>query len=310
MPQAHASRPEQDGVPQDLLELYFRELGRYELLTAEDEVRLGQRIEAGRLARQRLADGGVTEDERQRLLRVVRDGEEAFDQFVRANLRLVVREAAKAARRSPLELGELIQEGNLGLLRAVQKYDWRRGLKFSTYAMWWIRQALQRGIANKERLIRLPAAAHANLMRVRAAERRLDSELGREPTDEELAEATGLTPDKVRQARETDYQVTSLDKRIAGDDDGAELGDLVAQADDAPAEEVVERLFVEDVVDTARRELPARSWRVLTRRFGLDGTDPATLQEVGDELGLSHEAVRKIERQALARLQRSLVPAA
>jgi RNA polymerase sigma factor (sigma-70 family) len=298
-------------VPTDLLDLYFREVGAVPLLTAEDEQRLAQRIEAGREAERQLAAGEVDDAARRaELERAVQDGHEAFDHFVAANLRLVVREAAKFMRRSRLDLGELIQEGNLGLIRAVEKFDWRRGLKFSTYATWWIRQALQRGVADNERTIRIPAGVHQNLLKVRAAQSRLNAELGRPPCIDELGEATRLSEDEVRQALAADFAVASLDKPVSGDPDATDLGALIAHASDSPAEDVVERLFVEDLVATARRSLPERSWYVLQRRYGLNGLQPATLQAVGDDLGVSRETVRKIEQQALAQLREAFRPAA
>ena len=301
-------------VPADLLDLYLKDVGNVELLTAEEEVALAQRIEAGREAQEQIAEecrsNGYSDDACCDLEATVRDGQQAFDHFVSANLRLVVKEAAKMSRRSPLGLDELIQEGNLGLIRAVEKFDWRRGFKFSTYATWWIRQALQRGMADKERTIRLPTGVHANLLRVRAAQSRLDAELGRPPCLDELAKATNLTEDQVRQSLAVDFAVTSLDKPVNDDHDAGELGALVARASDAPAEEVIERMFVEGIFDTARKTLPERSWFVLQRRYGLDGHEPATLQEVGAELNLSREAVRKIEQQAVAQLQRAVKTAA
>jgi RNA polymerase sigma factor (sigma-70 family) len=301
-------------VPEDLLDLYFRELGHVDLLDAEAEARLAQRIEDGRAAQETLArreaEGDLDDAERADLERRMQRGRAAFDRFVAANLRLVVSEAAKVSRRSPMGLDELIQEGNLGLIRAVEKFDWRRGLKFSTYAMWWIRQALQRGMAGKERTIRLPAGVHANLMKVRAAQARLDAELGRPPCLDELATATRLTETAVRQALAADYAITSLDKPVNDDHDAAELGALVARASDAPADEVLDQLYVQGVFEMAQRTLPARSWYVLTRRYGLDGGEPATLQQVGKDLGISRESVRKIEQRALAQLKESLRDAA
>ena len=297
-------------VPEDLLDLYMRDVGSVPLLTAEDEQRLAQRIEAGREAQAALQRDDPHPDRRAELERIVREGDEAFDHFVAANLRLVVSQAAPFARRSRLDLDELIQEGNLGLIRAVEKFDWRRGLKFSTYATWWIRQALQRGMAGKERTIRIPAGVHQNLLKVRAAQARLDAELGRPPCIDELAEGTRLTEDEVRQALAADFAVASLDKPVSNEPDATEFGALVALASDSPAEEVVDRLFVEDLVQTARRTLPERSWYVLQRRYGLNGRDPSTLQDVGEELGLSRETVRKIEQQALAQLREAFRPAA
>ena len=297
-------------VPEDLLDLYFSELGKVRLLTAEDEVRLAKTIEAGVEAQAKLEQGKVPAKQRKELERLVREGEEAFDHFVAANLRLVVSVAAQFSKRSTLDLGELIQEGNLGLLRAVEKFDWRRGYKFSTYATWWIRQAIQRGVAGSERTIRLPVALHDALVKVRAASARLESETGREPTVEELAEATRLTPEKVIRAMEGDHSMTSLDRPVGYDSDASDLGEFVAVAEDSPADEVVEAHFRRDLFRMAQDRLDERSWYVLQRRYGLDGGQADTLDSLGKELGLSRESVRKIENQALARLQQELIAAA
>ncbi|HSK22303.1 MAG TPA: sigma-70 family RNA polymerase sigma factor, partial [Egicoccus sp.] len=294
-------------VPEDLLDLYFSELGKVRLLTAEDEVRLAKTIEAGREAQERLDTGEVTAtSERRALEQQVRDGQAAFDHFVAANLRLVVSVAAQFSKRSTLDLGELIQEGNLGLLRAVEKFDWRRGYKFSTYATWWIRQAIQRGVAGSERTIRLPVALHDALVKVRAASARLEAETGREPTVDELAQATRLTTDKVQRALEGDHSMTSLDRPVGFDSDASDLGEFVAVSDDSPADEVVERTFMQDLFELARDRLDDRSWYVLQRRYGLDGRQTLTLDALGRELSLSRESVRKIENQALSRLQEEL----
>jgi RNA polymerase sigma factor (sigma-70 family) len=297
-----------NAVPDDLLDLYFSELGKVRLLTAEDEVRLAKTIEAGNEAQEKL-NAGAGESERAELERLVREGQEAFDHFVAANLRLVVSVAAQFSKRSTLDLGELIQEGNLGLLRAVEKFDWRRGYKFSTYATWWIRQAIQRGVAGSERTIRLPVALHDALVKVRAASARLESETGREPTVAELAEATRLTPEKVMRAMEGDHSMTSLDRPVGYDSDASDLGEFVAVAEDSPADEVVEAHFRRDLFRMAQSRLDERSWYVLQRRYGLDGRQAETLDSLGKELGLSRESVRKIENQALARLQQELTAA-
>ncbi|MDP8977023.1 MAG: sigma-70 family RNA polymerase sigma factor [Actinomycetota bacterium] len=293
-------------VPEDLLDLYFSELGKVRLLTADDEVRLAKTIEAGRDAQHELEQGVADDERRRELERAVREGHVAFDHFVAANLRLVVSVAAQFSKRSTLDLGELIQEGNLGLLRAVEKFDWRRGYKFSTYATWWIRQAIQRGVAGSERTIRLPVALHDALVKVRAASARIEAETGREATIEELAAATRLTPDKVVRAMEGDHAMTSLDRPVGFDSDASDLGEFVAVAEDAPAEEVVERNFVQGVFEVAESRLDPRSWYVLQRRYGLDDRPALTLDTLGKELGLSRESVRKIENQALVRLQSEL----
>jgi RNA polymerase sigma factor (sigma-70 family) len=294
-------------VPEDLLDLYFKELGTVRLLTFTEEQALAKQMEDGRAAEVALRaathDGTVTDEQRRLLEQRMEAGRQAFEHFISANLRLVVSEAAKVSRRSNLGLDELIQEGNLGLIRAVEKFDWRRGLKFSTYATWWIRQALQRGMAGKERTIRLPMGVHANLMKVRAAEARLSAELDRPPCLDELAEATGLTENQVRAALDADFAIASLDKPVSDEHGAADLGALVARSTDAPADEVIERMFVEGVFETAATRLPERSWYVLQRRYGLDGHEPATLQEVGRDIGVSRETVRKIEQQALGQLR-------
>ncbi|MDP8971264.1 MAG: sigma-70 family RNA polymerase sigma factor [Actinomycetota bacterium] len=299
--------PDRTSVPEDLLDLYFSELGKVRLLTAADEVRLARMIEAGRDAQTQLDAGGTSN--REELERLVAEGQAAFDQFVAANLRLVVSVAADFSKRSSLDLDELIQEGNLGLLRAVQKFDWRRGYKFSTYATWWIRQAIQRGVAASERTIRLPVGVHEALLKVRAASSRLESETGREPTLAELAQATRMSEDKVLRALEGEHTMASLDRRVGDEAGGGELGDFVAVAEDSPADEVVEREFVDGLLSRARDRLDDRSWQVLTRRFGLDGDQPLTLDALGRELGLSRESIRKIEHQALARLRQEFVAA-
>jgi RNA polymerase nonessential primary-like sigma factor len=306
-----ASKDGRMSVPEDLLDLYFSELGKVRLLTAEDEVRLAKTIEAGVAAREELDSAKkLSKTRRTELERTVREGEAAFDHFVAANLRLVVSVAAQFSKRSNLDLGELIQEGNLGLLRAVEKFDWRRGYKFSTYATWWIRQAIQRGVAGSERTIRLPVALHDALVKVRAATARLEAETGHEPSIAELAEATRLTEDKVRRALEGDHAMTSLDRPVGFDSDASDLAEFVAIAEDSPAEEVVERNFMEGLFELAEQHLDERSWYVLTRRYGLDGRQALTLDALGRELGLSRESVRKIENQALARLQAELTTAA
>ncbi len=294
-------------VPEDLLDLYFGELGKVDLLTAADEVRLAQAIEAGIEARARLeADEPLTRSQRNELKLIVVGGEEAFDHFVAANLRLVVSVASKFSRRSQLGLDELIQEGNLGLIRAVEKFDWRRGFKFSTYATWWIRQAIQRGVAASERTIRLPVALHDALVKVRAARARLEATNGEEPTIAELAEATRLTEHRVRRALDADKSVTSLDRKVGHDADASEMADFVAIASDSPAEEVVEAEFNRALLNMAETRLDARSWYVITRRYGLEDRTILTLDALGKELGLSRESVRKIETQALVRLQKEL----
>jgi RNA polymerase nonessential primary-like sigma factor len=288
------------------LDAYFSELGKVRLLSADDEVRLAKQIEAGREAEAALAADPARADAAE--LRVVAgEGQRAFEHFVRANLRLVVSIAMPYRRRTRLDLDELVQEGNVGLVTAVEKFDHRRGVKFSTYATWWIRQAIQRGIAAADRTIRVPVAVHSAQAKLRAAGARLEAELGRAPTAEELQEATRLSAEQVARAVEADVAVSSLDAPLSADRDAGAVGEVHAVAPDAPADEVVERAWIAEVVDTAERRLDPRSWYVVQRRFGLDGAErPPTLEVLGRELGMSREGVRKIEVDALAALRATL----
>ena len=287
---------------------YIDQLGKRRLLTAEDEVRLAQQIEAGRDAAALLSH--ADESARPALERDVAAGQAAFQQFVEANLRLVVSIAAQFLSRTDLDLDELIQEGTLGLIRAVEKFDWRRGGKFSTYATWWIRQAVQRGIARADRAIRLPAGVHQELGKVRAATARLRDERGDEPSIEDIAAATRLTPDRVVRAQEADYRVDSLHKPVSDDPDASLREDFVAVADDAPAEEVTERLLIEELMQATEQNLDERSRYILRRRYGFDGGGGASLRQIGDELGLSRERIRRIELEALATLRDEVALAA
>lgn len=293
----------------DPVRQYLEEIGRVALLTAEHEVDLAKRICAGVEAARILESPGLPSRRRTLLRRIVAMGEESRRCLVEANLRLVVSIAKRYPNRS-MSLLDLIQEGNVGLIRAVEKFEYTRGYKFSTYATWWIRQAIQRGVAGSERTIRLPVALHDALVKVRAASARLEAETGREPTLEELAEATRLSTAKVQRALEGDHAMTSLDRPVGFDSDASDLGEFVAIADDAPADEVVERAFMEGLFDLAQESLDGRSWYVLQRRYGLDGRQALTLDALGRELSLSRESVRKIENQALAKLQEHLGVAA
>jgi len=257
----------------DALQLFLNEVGRYPLLTAEEEVELAKRIERG--------------------------DQEAKDRMVNSNLRLVV-SIAKRYQGHDLALLDLIQEGIIGLIRAVEKFDWRRGFKFSTYATWWIRQAVQRGVANKSRTIRIPVHIVEREQRLRRAERELVTKLGRDPSDEEIAKVARLTVPQVREVRSAARAVTSLDKPV-GADEGASLGELVAGEADAPEEELSVSLRRE-ALEQALADLPERSREVLRLRYGLGETDPQSLESIGRDLGITRERVRQIEADALSRL--------
>src|ERR687884_2246010 len=258
----------------DALQLFLNEAGRYPLLTAEEEVELAKRIERG--------------------------DKEAKDRMVNSNLRLVV-SIAKRYQGHGLSLLDLIQEGIIGLIRAAEKFDWRRGYKFSTYATWWIRQAVQRGVANKSRTIRIPVHIVEREQKIARAERELVLQLERMPTDEEVAEKAKLSVKHVREARNAARTVASLDKTV-GDDSDTKFGDLVARAADDVAEEVQVALD-ESALHHAINELPHREQEVIRMRYGLDEEmEPKSLEEIGRRMGITRERVRQIETQALSRL--------
>jgi RNA polymerase sigma factor (sigma-70 family) len=286
----------------DSVRLYLDEIGRYPLLTKDEEVRLAREIEAGRAARAELAaaTSDMTAADRRRLRRAVRDGEGAWEMFVQSNLRLVVM-VAKRYQASGLPLLDLVQEGNLGLMHAVDKFDWRKGFKFSTYATWWIRQAVQRGVANSARVIRLPVQADAELTRLRAARAEAD-ELGTTPTTEALAAAAALSPARVEELLPFLADPLALQMGV-GEDAETELGDLVRdQTVEAPDAAVMGSLLPSElhrVLDA----VPPRDRSILVFRYGLDGGDPRTVAETAALVGLSGEQVRRIEVRALGRLR-------
>jgi RNA polymerase primary sigma factor len=259
----------------DALQLFLNEAARYPLLTAAEEVELAKRVERGEKA--------------------------AKDRMINSNLRLVV-SIAKRYQGHGLTLLDLIQEGIIGLIRAVEKFDWRRGYKFSTYATWWIRQAVQRGVANKSRTIRIPVHIVEREQKIARAERELMAKLERPPTDAEIAKAAKLSTKHVREVRQAARAVTSLDRPLGGTDDGASLADLLA-GDDVPIDEEVHVSLREEAIHRALGQLPEREREVLNLRYGLDGdVEPVSLEEIGRRLGLTRERVRQIESKALERL--------
>ncbi len=257
----------------DSLQLFLNEAGRYPLLTAAEEVELAKKIELGDL--------------------------EAKNRMIHSNLRLVV-SIAKRYQGHGLSLLDLIQEGVIGLIRAAEKFDWRRGFKFSTYATWWIRQAVQRGVANKSRTIRIPVHIADREQRIGRAERELSVKLGRAPTDEEIAKTAKLSLKHLQEVREAARAVTSLDKAI-GDDNDASIGDLVGVAAGG-VEEEVEISLTEDTLHRALLTLPEREQTVLSLRYGLGVEEPHSLEEIGRRIGVTRERVRQIETTALERL--------
>jgi RNA polymerase primary sigma factor len=284
----------------DSFRLYLDEVGRHPLLTKEDEIELSQAYEAGLDAQLKLADTSPDDPARPDLEVVADHGEWARRKMIESNLRLVV-SIARRFSATGLPLGDLVQEGNLGLLRAVEKFDWRKGFKFSTYATWWIRQAIARGAADRgARAIRLPVHVDEQVGRLRRTQTRMHELLGREPTDEELAAELDMPTEKVQWAKHPVQVVTSLDGPVG--EDGAELGDFVQDGTVSPEELAVEAVGRE-VLEQVLNALPERERQVLILRFGLDSGTPRTLEEVGAVMGFSRERARQVERDALAALR-------
>jgi RNA polymerase primary sigma factor len=286
----------------DSISLYLKEIGRVPLLTAEEEVALAKRMEKGREARKKLSQGVEDWEERERLLWYVRDGQAAQEHLIKANSRLVVSVAKKYVGRGVPFL-DLIQEGNIGLMRAVQKYDWRKGFRFSTYATWWIRQAITRAIADQSRTIRLPVHMGDSISRYRKTLNILAQELGRQPTPEEVAEAMAVAPEKIHQIVQAAQRTISLETPI-GSEDETSLGDLIAdEVSETPYEAASESMLKRDV-SAALDTLTPREKLVLQLRFGLGHSHQHTLAEVGEQLQISRERVRQIENEALQKLRR------
>jgi RNA polymerase primary sigma factor len=275
----------------DLVSQYLTAIGEYDLLTAEQEVELAQRIETGEDAGIRMSRGDYKDKKEEfELRRKERQGREAKDAFLTANLRLVVANARRYANTSGIDFLDLIQEGNLGLIRAVEKFDWRKGFKFSTYATWWIRQAITRAIADKSRTVRIPVHLHDTLAAVRAAQASLKAELGRDPRPEEIAEEAGVTVDTV-----------SLEQPVG--EDGAQLGDFIEDEDAADPVQLTEEMDVADSLRRSIERLPMREGRILALRYGFYDGVPRTLEEIGEEFNLTRERIRQLEKLALCRLR-------
>ncbi len=285
----------------DLVSQYLTSIGEYELLTAENEVDYAQKIEAGQTAQERFDAGDYsTKVEELMLKRQIRRGGEAKDAFLTANLRLVVANARRYANTSGIDFLDLIQEGNLGLIRAVEKFDWRKGFKFSTYATWWIRQAITRAIADKSRTVRIPVHLHDTLAAVRAAQASLKAELGRDPKPEEIAEEAGVEVSKVELALAV-ADTVSLEQPIG--EDGAQLGDFIEDEDAVDPVRVTEELDIANSLRKSIDRLPMREGRILALRYGFYDGIPRTLEEIGEEFNLTRERIRQLEKLALCRLR-------
>jgi RNA polymerase primary sigma factor len=285
----------------DLVRLYLDSIGKYPLLTKEDEICLARLICDGRAAREELESGKVLGPRRHQLLQAVHQGDRATEQFINSNLRLVV-SIAKRYQSSELPLLDLVQEGNLGLIHAVGKFDWRKGFKFSTYATWWIKQAISRGIDNTGRTIRLPIHAGDQVRRLLRVKGQLENRLGRSPSPRELAKALRMQEEDVVTLLMYSVDPVSLEMPV-GTQGEAELGDLVADTSTpSPFEAVAEGMLGTEVAKLLA-PLGAREKEILRLRYGLDRGDPRTLDEVGDTLSLTRERIRQIERAALSKLR-------
>ncbi|MEU9350402.1 sigma-70 family RNA polymerase sigma factor [Streptomyces griseoloalbus] len=296
--------PEPDEEP-DLLGQYLRQIAATPLLSAEDEVRLAQRMQAGEQAleamRQAEAEGGGPAPERREAQEVIRQGQAAKDHMVRANLRLVVSMAKRHAHRG-LPLLDVIQEGNLGLIRAVEKFDHTKGFKFSTYATWWIRQAIERGLAAHARTVRLPMHVVEQLQKLAKVERHLRLRLDREPTAEEVAGESGLAVDRVGWLRRVGRDAVSLDTPV--DETGETVvGDLIPDTEVLRAPEVAEYRALAEELREAIGALAPREAMILSLRFGLHDGRTRTLGQVAKQVGLTSERVRQLEKESLARLR-------
>ncbi len=295
------------GISTDLVRAYLKEIGKVPLLTAEQEVELAQRIEAGLFAAEKLrqADDGeapkISTALRRDLDWLVVDGGRAKRHLLEANLRLVVSIAKRYLGRGMLFL-DLIQEGNLGLIRAVEKFDYTKGYKFSTYATWWIRQAITRAMADQARTIRIPVHMVEQINKLTRVQREMLQELGREPTPEELAKELDMTPEKVVEIQGYAREPVSLETTI-GDDQDSNLGDFIEDADAPIAAEVVSYGLMQEQLNEVLRTLTDREAAVVKMRFGLVDGQPRTLDEIGREFGLTRERIRQIESKTLSKLR-------
>ena len=297
----------------DSVHTYLKAIGRRQLLSAAEEVELAKRVEAGLYAEHKLGwitenseeapplPEGLDDNERTELEWVAEDGHRAKAHMLEANLRLVVSVAKKYSDRG-MSLLDVVQEGNLGLIRAVEKFDYTKGFKFSTYAMWWIRQAIQRGFADSARTIRLPVHVLELLSKVSRLERDMHQQLGREPTPEELAHELDKTPSQIEELLRITRQPISLDSTI-GEDGETRIGDLIEDIDASEASEVVDRQLMAEQLRSALDDLEPREATIMSLRFGLMDGRPRTLDEIGKHLGLTRERIRQLEKQSLSKLR-------
>ncbi|HZM30329.1 MAG TPA: RNA polymerase sigma factor RpoD [Acidimicrobiales bacterium] len=299
---------ERGGGTSDPVRMYLREIGRVPLLVAAEEVELAKRIETGAEASEHLADldaagtlDNLPVDESQRLQVLADDGDDAKSALIQANLRLVVSIAKRYVGRG-MQFLDLIQEGNMGLMRAVEKFDYTKGFKFSTYATWWIRQAITRSIADQARTIRIPVHMVESINRVHRVQRQMVQQLEREPTVDELAEEVGMTPERVREIQRISLDPLSLDSPV-GEEDDSYLADFIKDDGAEEPDDAATRQMLQNEVRKVLDELNDREKEVVIMRFGLDDEQPRTLEEVGKQFGVTRERIRQIESKTLAKLR-------
>ncbi|MCL4238693.1 MAG: sigma-70 family RNA polymerase sigma factor [Anaerolineae bacterium] len=285
----------------DPVGLYFRQMAQEPLLTAEEEIDLAKRIELGRSAIERLCDPSLPPNEREWLARLVGDGQAAREHLGRANTRLVV-SIAKRYMGQGLPFPDLIQEGNVGLMRAVDKYDYKRGNRFSTYATWWIRQAITRALAQKTRTIRIPLHMTERIRQMYRTAQVLEQSLGHRPTPEEIAKEMELPPESVRGMMDASQHAIALERPV-GDDGDSEFGDFIEDQDSPSPVEAATQHLLQETIEEVLSELTPRQSHILRLRFGLGGGEPHTLEEIANKFGLSRERIRQLEKEALRRLR-------
>ncbi|QSB04514.1 sigma-70 family RNA polymerase sigma factor [Natronoglycomyces albus] len=301
-PTAPTLTTEEVAEERDLVGVYLHEISKTPLLDAAAEVDLAKAVEAGLFAQHLLSDGALPDVVSAKDIdRIIEEGARAKEQFIKANLRLVVSIARRYVR-SGMPMLDLIQEGNTGLVRAVEKFDYQRGFKFSTYATWWIRQAISRAIAQQERTVRLPVHLVEDVNRMRNVTRQLTRELGAEPEPDQVAEALGVTVERVNELIRWSQDTVSLDTPI-GDDGDTKLGDLVADSDDPSPEELVIAGLERERIDVMLGHLDERSAGIVRARYGLEDGREHSLTEVAQRFSLSRERIRQLEIQALSRLK-------
>lgn len=285
----------------DTISLYLKEMARVPLLAPAEEIMLAKSLEKGRKAQKKLEKNSCNEDEKLKLRRYIRDGNKARDHLIKANTRLVV-SIAKKYMGQGVPFSDLIQEGNLGLMKAVEKFDYRRGYKFSTYATWWIRQAITRALADQGRTIRVPVHMSDRIRKLHQVSRQLEQVWGRKPTPEELAEQMDLEPSKVRWMLRVSRHPVSLERPV-GEEEDSELGNFIEDEDAPTPPDAAYHHLLQEKLEDVLSTLTPREARILRLRFGLQNGRSYTLEEVGKKFGLTRERIRQIEGQALRKLR-------